>query len=274
MDMPPPGARLPLPARGRPEWVSEFMKILVTFAVRSEFAPWRRRRSFLRLPGDSPVFETTFGGARVRAVLTGMGEEHALESAKRALAYKPDICISTGLAGALRSGYQPGDIVAARLVSEAGEPVAVASHRELLSTAVDCGARQIERMATSRTLVARAEEKRQLGSQAEAADMESYTILVEAARCGVPAVAVRAISDTVDFDVPYHFERALDAQGQVRTLGVVSQVLRKPAGLPALLKLARDCGFASRRLADFLDAFAGAMAGRLSPLEQDSVAAL
>jgi len=273
--MPPQGALRPLPARGRPEWVSEFMKILVTFAVRSEFAPWKRRRSFLRLPGDSPVFEATFGGgARVRAVLTGMGEERAVESAKRALAYKPDICISTGLAGALRSGFKPGDIVAARLVSEAGEPVAVASHRDLLSTAVDCGARQIERMATSRTLVARAAEKRQLGSQAEAADMESYTILVEAARCGVPAVAVRAISDTVDFDVPYHFERALDAQGQVRTLAVVSQVLRKPAGLPALLKLARDCGFASRRLADFLDAYAGAMADRLSPFEQDSVAAL
>ncbi len=120
----------------------------------------------------------------------------------------------------------------ARLVSEVGEPVAVASHRELLSTAVDCGARQIERMATSRTLVTRAEEKRQLGSQAEAVEMESYTILAEAARCGVPAVAVRAISDTADFDMPYDFERARDAQGQIRVMGVVSQVLRKPSGLP------------------------------------------
>jgi len=250
------------------------MKILVTFAVRTEFAPWQRRRSFLRLAGDLPVFEATFGGARVRAVLTGMGQEHALESAKKAFAYRPDICVSTGLAGSLRSGYKPGDMVAARLVCEAGEPVAVASHRELLTTAVDCGARQIECMATSKTLVAQSAEKRQLGKQAEAVDMESYTILAEAARCGVPAVAVRCISDTVDFDVPYNFERALDAQGQVRTLGVVSQVLRKPSGLPALLKLARDSGFASRRLAEFLDAFAGTMADRLSPLEQDSVAAL
>jgi adenosylhomocysteine nucleosidase len=250
------------------------MKILVTFAVRSEFAPWQRRRSFLRLPGEFPVFEAMFGEARVRAVLTGMGQEHALEAAKRAFVYRPDICISTGLAGSLCSGYKPGDVVAARLVSEAGEPVAVASHRELLSTAVDCGARQIERMASSRKLVARAGEKRELGKQAEAVDMESYTILAEAARCGVPAVAVRAISDTVDFDIPYNFEQACDAQGQVRTLAVVSQVLRRPARLPALLKLARDCGFASRRLADFLDSFAGAMAERLSPIEQDSVAAL
>jgi len=228
----------------------------------------------MRLPGEWPVFEAMFGGAQVRAILTGMGQEHALNCAKRSLTYRPDICISTGLAGSLRSGYRPGDIMAARLVSEVGEPVAVASHRELLSTAVDCGARQIERLATSKTLVRRAEHKRELGSQAEAVDMESYTILAEAARCGVPAVAIRAISDSVDFDVPYDFEKARDARGQIRVMGVLSQVLRRPAGLPDLLKLAHDSRFASRRLADFLDAFAGTMAERLVPIEQDTVAAL
>jgi len=228
----------------------------------------------MRLPGEWPVFEAMFGGAQVRAILTGMGQEHALNCAKRSLTYRPDICISTGLAGSLRSGYRPGDIMAARLVSEVGEPVAVASHRELLSTAVDCGARQIERLATSKTLVRRAEHKRELGSQAEAVDMESYTILAEAARCGVPAVAIRAISDSVDFDVPYDFEKARDARGQIRMMGVLSQVLRRPAGLPDLLKLAHDSRFASRRLADFLDAFAGTMAERLVPIEQDTVAAL
>jgi len=150
----------------------------------------------------------------------------------------------------------------------------VASHRELLSTAVDCGARQIERLATSKTLVARAEQKRELGSQAEAVDMESYTILVEAARCGVPAVAIRSISDTVDFDMPYDFEQARNAQGQIRTMQVVSQVLRRPTGLPDLMRLARNSRFASRRLADFLDAFAGTMADRLIPIEQDTVAAI
>jgi adenosylhomocysteine nucleosidase len=250
------------------------MKILVTFAVRAEFAPWQRRRNFLRLPGDSPVFEATFGGARVRAILTGMGQEFALNAAKNCFAYRPDICISTGLAGSLRSGHRAGDILAPRLVSEVGEPVAVATHRELLSTAVDCGARQIERLATSRTLIARAEQKRELSSQAEAVDMESYTILAEAARCGVPAVAIRAVSDTADFDVPYDFEKARDGQGQIRLMGIISQVLRKPAGLPDLLKLAHDSRFAARRLAEFLDMFATTMADRLIPVEQDTVAAL
>jgi len=250
------------------------MKILVTFAVQAEFASWRRRRSFMRIAGDWPVFETMFGAARVRVILTGMGQDHALEAARRFLVEKPEICISTGLAGALRAEYRPGDLVAARLVSEVGEPVAVASHRELLSTAVDCGARQIERLATSRTLVARAEQRRQLGKHAEAVDMESYTILAEAARHGVPAVAIRAVSDTADFDLPYDFERARDMRGQIRVASVVSQVLRRPGGLPRLMRLTRDCSFASRRLADFLDAYAGTIADRLIPIEPDAVAAL
>src|SRR5229473_7339093 len=247
--------------------MSEFMKILATFAVRAEFAPWQRRRNFLRVPGDLPMFEAMFGGARVRAILTGMGQDHALEAAKWSLGYRPDICISTGLAGALRSGYRPGDVVAARLVSEVGEPVAVASHPELLTTAVDCGARQVERFATSRTVVARAEEKLRLGTQAEAVEMESYTILAEAARHGVPAVAVRAISDAADFDIPYDFERVRDAYGQIRIGGIVAPVLRHPSGLPALLAFARDCRLAARHLADFLDAYTGTLGDRLIPVE-------
>src|ERR1700674_5768949 len=249
------------------------MNILVTFAVQAEFTPWQKRRNFRRLPGDWPVFESEFGGARVRAILTGMGQAHALEAARRVLPERPDICISTGLAGALGSGLRPGDILVARLVSEAGEPVAVASHRELLSTAVDCGARQIERFATSRTLVASAQQKRRLGKEAEAVEMESYTILAEAARYGVPSVAIRAISDTVDFDLPYDFEDARDSRGQIGIGGIVAQVLRHPSGLPALFALARDCRLAARHLADFLDAYAGMLGDRLVPIEPGLVAA-
>jgi adenosylhomocysteine nucleosidase len=248
------------------------MNILVIFAVQAEFTPWQRRRNFRRLPGNWPIFETEFGAARVRAILTGMGQNHALEAAKRVLPERPDICISTGLAGALRSGYRPGDILVARLVSEAGEPVAVATHRELLSTAVDCGAKQVERFSTSRTLVASAQQKRNLGNEAEAVEMESYTILAEAARHGVPSVAVRAISDTADFDMPYNFESACDARGHIRISSVVMQVLRRPSGLPSLFTLARNCRTASRHLADFLDVFAGTLSDRLIPIEQDAMA--
>jgi len=249
------------------------MNILVTFAVQAEFAAWQRRRKFRRMPGEHACFETTSGGARIVAVLTGMGRNHALDAAGKALLVRPDVCISTGLAGALRSDHRPGDILAARLVSEVGEPVAVASHPELLSTAVDCGARQVERFATSRTIVARSTEKHFLGREAEAVEMESYTILAEAARYGVPAVAVRAISDAVEFDMPYDFERARGLRGEIRVGGVVREVLRRPSGLPALLRLARDSRMAAAHLAEFLDAYTGALGERLVPIEPDLVTA-
>ena len=176
----------------------------------------------------------------------------------------------------MRSEYRPGDILAARLVSEVGEPVAVASHRELLSTAVDCGARQIERFATSRTLVARAAAKAAIwGVEAEAVEMESYTILAEAARYGVPAVAVRAISDTVRFRYAIRFcsvpRRARpDSRRRSPRPGAAQAVRFACACLPWRAIAAS----ASRHLADFLDVFAGTLADRLTPIEQDTVAAL
>jgi adenosylhomocysteine nucleosidase len=118
-----------------------------------------------------------------------------------------------------------------------------------------------------------AEEKLQLGREAEAVEMESYTILAEAARYGVPAVAVRAISDTIDFDMPYNFERVSDARGRIRIGRIVAQVLRHPSGLPALLALARDCRLAARHLADFLDAYAGTLGDSLIPVGSGLVAA-
>ena len=121
---------------------------------------------------------------------------------------------------------------------------------------------------------AKAKEKRDLGRQAEAVEMESYTILAEAARYGVPAVAIRAISDTADFEMPYDFGRARDVRGQIRMACVLTQVLRHPSRLPALLALARDCRHAARQLANFLDAYTGMLADRLIPVEPDLVTAL
>src|SRR3981189_1063205 len=118
------GARTRWRALMRRRRTSGSMNILVTFAVEAEFAPWRNRRKFRRLPGEWPRFEAQFGGARVRAGLTGLGGAHGFEAARPLAPHPPAICISTGLAGAPRSESQQGGVLAARLVSEVGEPVA------------------------------------------------------------------------------------------------------------------------------------------------------
>ena len=92
------------------------MKILVTFALENEFAPWRKMRRFRRASVDNldQMYEAEVGSADVRVVLTGAGRFAAQRSLGRAFDYEPDMCIACGLAGALKPDYRPGAVLAAR----------------------------------------------------------------------------------------------------------------------------------------------------------------
>src|SRR5580700_5410467 len=240
------------------------MKVVVTFAVNAEFAPWRRLRAFRSIRNAAPAwYEYSAGeGLNVRVVLTGMGESLARQAAKAALADGAGICVSSGLAGGLRAGQRTGDILVAQVVVKDREPVAVASDPDLLALAAECGARQVSRFVTTREVVMHSADKKRLGERADAVEMESLAVLAEAAVRGVPAVAIRAIADTVDFDLPFDFSTALDEGGQIRVSKVLGAVALKPQRIPALLRLAGDCRRASRGLAAFLDAYTGSLAER------------
>jgi hypothetical protein len=53
----------------------------------------------------------------------------------------------------------------------------------------------------------------------------------------------------------------------------VSEVIRQPQRLPALLRFARDCRFAARQLADFLDRYLQLLTTRLDLSQSEMVAA-
>ena len=251
------------------------MRVLVTFAVEAEFAPWRKLRNLTtRETAGHVVSEAKIGRADVDFVVTGMGMENAKRVTEAVITPDHKACIGAGFAGALKPTLKVGDVLVARAVRVLGKSKTLECSRNLFMAAYENQAIEAKMFLTTDHVIGTTDERKRLSPFAEAVDMESYTILAEAARCGVPAVAIRAISDTADFDMPYDFERARDAHGQIRAMGVFSQVLRRPGGLPSLLKLSRDTRFAARRLADFLDAFAGTMADRLAPIEQDAVAAL
>ena len=86
------------------------MKILVTFALENEFAPWRKMRRFQRVSVDDldQTYEVKVGSANVRVVLTGAGRFARPAMLGAAFDYAPDICIASGLAGALKPAYRPG----------------------------------------------------------------------------------------------------------------------------------------------------------------------
>lgn len=236
------------------------MRILVTFAVENEFAPWRSMRGFRRVVADSSLYEARVGTAVVSAVLTGIGAHHARRALQIALAHGADICISTGLAGALQPRHRIGDVLVARAVRAAGGEGLVKSDAELRLAAKACGAREVNAFLSSDHTVLTSKEKGRLAFSADAVEMESFTILSEAQGLKVPAVAVRAIGDTAGQDLPLDFNRTVGAKGQISIPLVFGQLARNPRRLPGLVRLGRDTQKAATSLAAFLDGFVESLA--------------
>lgn len=237
------------------------LKILVTFALDMEFAPWRKKHPFVKIAGTAyPAYEAEFGEVQVRAALTGVGGVRAKKVASVALGWRPDVCIAAGLAGSLREEFRVGQVVAARDVMELESSRIAAVSETLLHSAETCGAVIVDRLLMASTMIASVEDKQRLGRMAAAVEMESFAVLTEAAAHAIPAIAIRAISDGVDEDLPMNFDRVLDENGNVVTSKIASAVMRAPHKLPALMKLGRRSRAAAVKLAEFLDQYVSALA--------------
>lgn len=232
------------------------MRILVTFAVEAEFAPWRKLRDLEQTTiSGVPVFRGRVGSAKVDFAVTGMGIDNAFRAANALLTEPYQACITAGFAGALKEGHQVGHILVADAVQRLGKSKTLMCGRNLVEAAWGDGATRVKMFLTSDHVVRTAEEKKQLAPFADAVEMESFGVLTAAEARGRPAVAIRAISDDLRNDMPAIVDTAVDETGQVKIAGVVRYVARHPLQLPALIRLGRDSKTAAEALAHFLEAF-------------------
>jgi nucleoside phosphorylase len=232
------------------------MRVLVTFAVEAEFAPWRRLRNLREIKvGDIAVYQAQVGRAQADLVVTGMGQENAGRVSERLLDDSYQFCITAGFAGALDEKHAVGDILVAESVQELGKSKALLCSRNLVHAARDDGAKLVKVFLTSNQVISTAKEKTRLAPFADAVEMESFAILSAAQRRNKPVVAIRVISDSTRYDVPAKVSAMVDEMGQVKIGGVVRYVARHPLQLPALLRLGRDSCTAAEALAHFLEAF-------------------
>lgn len=193
------------------------------------------------------------GDIEVRILLTGAGRFAAQRAAAIAFGEVPDVCIVSGLSGSLRPEHSLGAVLAARQVADATGSKLIYADPELVSTAVSLGAKRVERFLTSDHVVGSAAEKQQLGSSADAVDMESLWILSAAAHHRVPSLAVRAISDGADSSLPLDFDRIFNERGAVSIPKVIGQLATRPLKVGGLIRLAHDSERAASNLARFLD---------------------
>ncbi|MGB9243227.1 MAG: hypothetical protein WCC03_07745 [Candidatus Acidiferrales bacterium] len=258
------------------------MKILVTFALENEFAPWRALHKFRETTwGKADVFSTEINGADVRVLLTGVGQRPAkLALSKIAWGESGTLeyCVSSGLAGGLRPEYSIAQIVAAREIAsegtrdENGGPKVTLSSASLVSFASECGATVVERFYSAERAIGRPDEKKHLGKIADAVEMESFEVLAAATDAGVPAVAIRAISDTSEEPLPLDMNEVFSDEGQLSISRVVGQVAMHPQALPGLVRLGQQSKKAAESLAQFLDRYIARIAASAQPIELKATA--
>lgn len=236
--------------------IRPMMKILVTFAVEAEFAPWRRVAKLCRHNiGGITIHRAAFGRALVDFLVTGIGAENAIRAVDAALTPSHQFCIASGFAGALRPDYSVGDILVARAVRRRDKPEALECSASLFQSAVKQGAKPASVFLTTDAVVGTAFEKSQLAPLADAVDMETFGVLSVAHAKSRPAVAIRVVSDRFDANLPADIHAMVDHNGHVRVGGVLRAMSRHPSQLPALIRLGRDSHAAAGALARYLQAF-------------------
>jgi adenosylhomocysteine nucleosidase len=102
--------------------------------------------------------------------------------------------------------------------------------------------------------------------------MESFEILVAANDAGIPAVAVRAISDTSEEPLPLDMNEIFSDEGRLSIARVAGQVALHPQALPGLVRLGQQSKKAAESLAQFLDRYIARIAASAQPIELKAAA--
>lgn len=165
-----------------------------------------------------PFRRAARGLAHVSVHVSGVGRARARAAATRLVETRPSLVIAAGFCGALVPALRAGDVV------------------------------RSPRVLTVDHLVSDPAEKRRLGATHDAVDMESAAVEEVCAAAGVPFVAVRAVSDTVETALSPQLVTLLSG-GNVSAWRACAALARRPVLLGEFLRLARDTKVAARNLA-------------------------
>ena len=254
------------------------MKILVTFAVEAEFAPWRKLRTFRRRSvnfGRSrkesiPVREASVGGHVVSVLLTGMGKPDTTVLDRLATSREFSLLLSSGTAGALSADLRVGDLIAPKRVGTLRDSHGFPISSALLSAAEKRGAKIVEALLSSDRVIDSAEEKANLSFFGSAVDMESAYLMDWSAAQKVPAITIRSISDDSTHDLPVDFEQILTTKGRVRPFKLAKELWKEPAKTRELIRFGKQSKHAASVLATFLDSFVANLNAEMLPEEKSA----
>ena len=184
-------------------------------------------------------------GTCVDVETSGIGPARAARAAHRLIGRHAAALVSWGLAGGLARDLAPGDLlVPAEVIGPDGRrfPVDPAWRARLLARlGAGAVARQATTLASSRTLLASPDEKRDLRARVGAGgvDMESAAVAGVAAAAGLPFLAVRAICDPASLALSPEVLAAVGPSGGLRPVRLMAALARHPSRWPAMIRLGR-----------------------------------
>ncbi len=194
--------------------------------------------------------------------LSGMGDDAARSAATELLELGVTSLVSFGIAGALDPELSSGDLILPESV-HAGK-IPQDDEEELSSYPVSLEWRdRVEALlpphltivggtlTTSPGVLTTAKAKLDLGAVTGACayDMESAAIAEVAAKYEAPFIAIRAITNPVDFSPPAELLHAIQPEGSIKTLHILSLLYQRSVDVGTLLHLGKEIKEARRTLA-------------------------
>ncbi|MFO0754582.1 MAG: hypothetical protein U0411_14810 [Thermodesulfovibrionales bacterium] len=197
-------------------------------------------------------------------VLTGMGTLRARKALRHYLTGEtPDLVVSAGFCGALSEGAAVGDLIqGARvlLCQEQGGRAVLPEGRQLVldtSSAPCDSALQSGIQGSSGGCIItlqqkmRKEEVKKIVTYdmvSPVCDMETFPLALLSQQRGIPFLALRAVTDLHDEDIPPDLFRTADEAGNYRTLRALRLLTLQPGLIPSALRLGRASSLAAKNL--------------------------
>jgi adenosylhomocysteine nucleosidase len=173
---------------------------------------------------------------------SGAGADNARTASELLITQGATRLISWGCAAALSETLKPGDLVLADALIDAEltqlgiDPEWLRFTKNLLSSHLQV---HTGYLAESKSIVATDKDKQHLHTQtgAIALDMESIAIAKVAQQNNLSFLAIRAIADPVNMDLPKAINHSLNNEGDIVLSKLLSFIVLHPAELPGLIKL-------------------------------------
>lgn len=232
--------------------------LLVVTAIDVEARGLARHLGLFRVAGAAGLH---YGGAGFDVACAGPRARHLGRLVD--LARGAALVVSAGTCGALAPHLAEGDLVVPERVA--------AGPGTSLTLPEAPGLSQAGSLISVDEVLESAEAKARLAqaTAALAVDMESAAIVAWAHALGVPAVVVRAVSESAGRGVPSILAGAVDDQGVTRLTRVARAMLSRPGTIAHALRLRRGTSAALRSVAAALRALREATAPSGSALDAE-----